>query len=62
MEDLLVDQEQWVIVKLGTKQTRKLDEDWTKLDRKAQSTIRLFLEFVECVRRRHIKEVVGYIR
>ena len=34
MEDLLVDQEQWVDVEAGTKLTRTSKEDWMKLDRK----------------------------
>ena len=43
MEDLLVDQEQWATVDLGTKPTGVSTEDWEKLDRKARSTIRLCL-------------------
>ena len=35
MEDLLVDQEQWVVVELGTKLTSTLNEDWMKLEEKA---------------------------
>ena len=43
MEDFLVDQEQWVVVKLGTKSIGTSDEDWMKLDKKSRSTIRLCL-------------------
>ena len=43
MEDLLVDQEQWIAVDPGTKTTAISQEDWDKLERRARSTIRLFL-------------------
>ena len=43
MEDLLVDREQWIVVAPGTKLTSMPDEDWKKLDRKSQSTIRICL-------------------
>ena len=43
MEDILVDKEQWATVDPGTKPTGVLTEDWEKLDRKARSTIRLYL-------------------
>ena len=39
MEYLLVDQEQWVLVKPKTKPVGMLDEDWMKLDKKARSII-----------------------
>ena len=42
MENLLIDQEQWVPVDTSTKPTSMLKEDWDKLDRKA-STIHLCL-------------------
>ena len=41
MQDLLVDKDQWIAVDPGTKPTTMSDEDWVKLDRKANSTIRL---------------------
>ena len=41
MEDLLVDKDQWIAVDLGTKPMAMSDEDWSKLDQKAKSTIRL---------------------
>jgi len=43
MEDLLVDNEQWATVDLGTKPTGVSTEDWEKLDRMARSTIHLCL-------------------
>ena len=43
MEDLLVDQEQWVVVELGAKPTSMLDEDWMKIDMESQSTSKLCL-------------------
>jgi len=39
MEDLLVDKHQWILVDLGTKPTEVSDEEWKKLDRKAESKI-----------------------
>ena len=39
MEDLLVDEDQWIAVDPSTKPTAMSDEDWKKLDRKAKSTI-----------------------
>lgn len=41
MEDLLVDREQWVAIKLGMIPSGTSKEDWEKLDRKARSTIQL---------------------
>ena len=43
IEDLLVDQEQWIVVKPGTKPIGTVDEDCMKLDRKSRSTIQLYL-------------------
>ena len=43
MEDLLVDQEQWITVDPVTKPTATSQEDWDKLERRARSTIRLCL-------------------
>ena len=43
MEDLLVDQEQWIAVDPGTKPTATSQEDWDKLERRARSTIQLCL-------------------
>ena len=43
LEDLLVDQEQWIAVDPGTKPTVTSQEDWDKLERRARSTIRLCL-------------------
>ena len=43
MEDLLVDWEHWIAMDLGMKSTRTLEYDWNKLERRATSTIRLFL-------------------
>jgi hypothetical protein len=43
MEDILVDKYQWVIVDPSTTPTRMSIEDWTKLDRKENSTIQLCL-------------------
>ena len=43
MEDLLVDQEHWVVVKLGTILAGMSNEHWMKLYKKAQSTIQLCL-------------------
>ena len=40
MEDLLVDKDQWIVVDPGTKPMTMSDEDWSKLDCKAKSTIR----------------------
>ena len=45
MEDLLLDKEQWVVVDPSAKPTTMLKEDWDKLDRKARSTIRLYLSY-----------------
>ena len=39
MEDLLVDKDQWIVVDLGTKPMGVSDEQWKKLDRKANITI-----------------------
>ena len=41
MEDLLVDKDQWIMVDPGTKPTGVSNEEWKKLDRKANITIRL---------------------
>eukprot|EP00253_Pinus_taeda_P032582 PITA_32582 len=41
MEDLLVDENQWIAVYPCTKPTRVSDEEWKKLDRKGKSTILL---------------------
>ena len=38
MEDLLVDKDQWITVDPGTKPTGVTDEEWKKLDQKAEST------------------------
>ena len=43
MEDLPVDREQWIAVDPGTKPTKKSQDDWDKLERRARSTIRLCL-------------------
>lgn len=43
MEDLLVDQEQWVVVEPRTKPTGMPNEYWTIFDRNARSTIQLCL-------------------
>jgi hypothetical protein len=43
IEDLLVDQEQWTTVCLGTMLASMLTEEWEKLERRARSTIRLCL-------------------
>ena len=43
MENLLVDKYQWIVVDPGTKPTTMSDEDWKKLDRKAKSTIQLYV-------------------
>jgi hypothetical protein len=43
MEDILVDKYQWVIVDPGTAPMGMSTKDWTKLDRKAKSTIWLCL-------------------
>jgi hypothetical protein len=39
MEDLLIDKDQWVMVDPGTTPMGMSIEDWTKLDRKENSTI-----------------------
>eukprot|EP00253_Pinus_taeda_P013111 PITA_13111 len=41
MEDLLVDEDQWIMVDPGTKPTGVTDEEWKKLDWKEKSTMRL---------------------
>ena len=41
MKDLLVDKYQWIVVDSGTILMTMSDEDWLKLDRKVESTIRL---------------------
>jgi len=41
MEDMLVDKDQWIVVDLGTKPMGVFDEEWKKLDQKANNTIRL---------------------
>jgi len=41
MEDLMVDNEQWVVVNPRTKSIAMLQEDWKKVDKKARSTIQL---------------------
>ena len=43
IKDLLVDQEQWVVIKPRTKSIGTLDEYWMKLNRKDRSTIQLCL-------------------
>ena len=43
MEDLLVDQEQWIVVDPGRKPTATLQDDWDKLERRERSTIQFFL-------------------
>ena len=43
MEDLLVDQEQWVVIEPSMIPSEMSKEDLKKLDRKYQSTIRLYL-------------------
>ena len=43
MEDLVVDREQWIVMDLGMESTRTSQYDWNKLERRATSTIRLFL-------------------
>ena len=43
MEDLLVDQEKQIVVEPGTTLTGTSKQDWEKIDKKAQSTIQLFL-------------------
>ena len=43
MEDLLLDQEQWIVVDPGMKPTVTSQDDWDKLERRARSTIRLCL-------------------
>jgi hypothetical protein len=39
IEDLLVDQEQWVAIYLGTIPTVMPREEWEKIERRARSTI-----------------------
>ena len=46
MEDLLVDQEQWIAMDSGTKPTAISQEDWDKLERRVRSTIRLCLSML----------------
>ena len=41
MEDLLVDNDQWIVVDLDTKPIGVSNEEWKKLDQKAKSTIQL---------------------
>ena len=43
MEDLLVDQEQWIVVYPGTKPTATSQDDWDKLEIRERSRIRLCL-------------------
>ena len=43
MEVLLVYQEQWIVVDLGTKPTWSPQDDWDKLERRERSTIWFFL-------------------
>ena len=43
MEDLLVDQEQWIVVDPCRKPTATLQDDWDKLERRERSTIQFFL-------------------
>ena len=43
MEDLLVDQEQWIVVDSSTKPAATSQDDWDKLERRVRSTIRLCL-------------------
>jgi len=45
MEDLLVENGQWVNVDLGTTPTSMLTKDWMKLDRKEMSTIQLSISY-----------------
>ena len=42
MEDFIVDQEQWVVMDMGTKPTTMLKKDWEKLERKVRSYDSLF--------------------
>jgi hypothetical protein len=53
MEDLLVDQEQWVVVSPRTIPTSMSKEEWEKLKRRARSSIQLCLVdlvLLECLR------------
>lgn len=43
MEDLLVEEDQWIIVDPSTTPTGISSKDWEKLDRKVKSTIQLCL-------------------
>ena len=43
MEDLLVDQEHWIAMDLGTQHTGMSKEDWEKLEIRERSTLSLFL-------------------
>jgi hypothetical protein len=43
MEDMLVDRDQWIVVNPGTAPRGTFTDDWKKLDRKENSTIRLCL-------------------
>jgi 6-phosphogluconolactonase/glucosamine-6-phosphate isomerase/deaminase len=43
MEDLLVDQEQWIVVEPSTISSSMSKDNWEKLDNKYQSTIQLCL-------------------
>ena len=45
MEYLLVDQEKWIVVDLGTTPTSMLEEYWEKLNREAKSIIHLCMEY-----------------
>ena len=53
MEDLFVDEDQWIAVDPGTKPTTMFDKDSKKLDQKEKSTIRL------CVIDRVLLNVLG---
>jgi hypothetical protein len=43
MEDLLIDQEQWIVVCPGTQSTSTSTEEWDKLERKSRTMILIFL-------------------
>jgi hypothetical protein len=43
MEDLLVDRDQWIMEDPGTTHTGTSADGWKKMDRKAKSTIQLYL-------------------
>ena len=59
-----MDKDQWIAVYPGTKPMGVTDEEWKKLDRKANSTIRLCLRFsiAECIRGSYGKDFVRQIR